>query len=65
MGIDCKVGVLTRLERIVITVLMLLLNPFYPNVPLLIGLGLIAVLANFTVIQRIVYVRREMERRGI
>ena len=62
LGIDCKVGVLTRLERIVITVLMLL---FYPNVPLLIGLGLIAVLANFTVIQRIVYVRREMERRGI
>lgn len=65
LGIDCKVGVLTRLERIVITVLMLLLNPFYPNVPLLIGLGIIAVLANFTVVQRIVFVRREMERRGI
>ncbi len=65
LGVDCKVGIMTRLERVVITILMLLLNPLYPDVPLLIGLLLIAVFAHITVIMRIVYVRREMARRGL
>ncbi len=65
LGIDCKVGIMTRLERVVVTILMLVLNPLYPDVPILIGLGLMAVLTNVTVILRIVHVRREMDRRGL
>jgi CDP-diacylglycerol--glycerol-3-phosphate 3-phosphatidyltransferase len=65
LGIDCKVGILTRVERVAVTIIMLLLNPLAPDVPLLIGLGLMALLTNVTVIMRIVYVRREMERRGL
>jgi hypothetical protein len=57
---------MTRLERVVVTIVMLLLNPFvYPDWPILIGLGLMAIFTNITVIMRIVYVRREMDRRGI
>src|SRR5512143_1352789 len=65
LGIDCKVGIMTRLERVVVTILMLVLNPLYPDVPILIGLGLMALFTNVTVIMRIVHVRREMVRRGI
>jgi CDP-diacylglycerol--glycerol-3-phosphate 3-phosphatidyltransferase len=65
LGVDCKVGIMTRLERVAVTIVMLLLNPFYPDVPLLIGLGLMAVFTNITVIMRIMHVRREMDRRGI
>jgi CDP-diacylglycerol--glycerol-3-phosphate 3-phosphatidyltransferase len=65
LGVDCKVGIMTRLERVVVTILMLVLNPLYPDVPILIGLGLMAVFTNVTVIMRIVYVRREMDQRGI
>ena len=65
LGVDCKVGIITRLERVVVTILMLVLNPVYPDVPILIGLGLMAVFTNITVIMRIVHVRREMDRRGI
>jgi len=65
LGVDCKVGIMTRLERVVVTILMLVLNPLYPDVPVLIGLGLMALFTNVTVIMRIVHVRREMDRRGI
>jgi CDP-diacylglycerol--glycerol-3-phosphate 3-phosphatidyltransferase len=65
LGVDCKVGIMTRLERVVVTILMLVLNPLYPDVPILIGLGLMAVFTNVTVIMRITHVRREMDRRGI
>ena len=65
LGVECKVGVLTRLERVVITIVMLLLNPLRPNIPVLIGLILIAVLSHVTVIQRIAYVHRVMREKGI
>jgi CDP-diacylglycerol--glycerol-3-phosphate 3-phosphatidyltransferase len=65
LGIDCKVGILTRVERVAVTIVMFLLNPLAPDVPLLIGLGLMALLTNVTVVMRIVYVRREMDRRGL
>ncbi len=65
LGVDCKVGVMTRLERVAVTILMLLLNSLYPDVPVVIGLGIIAVLSHVTVVMRIVHVRREMDRRGI
>jgi hypothetical protein len=56
---------MTRLERVVVTILMLVLNLLYPDVPILIGLGLMAIFTHVTVIMRIVHVRREMVRRGI
>jgi CDP-diacylglycerol--glycerol-3-phosphate 3-phosphatidyltransferase len=65
LGVDCKVGIMTRLERVAVTILMLVLNPLYPDLPVLIGVALMAVFTNVTVIMRIVHVRREMKRRGM
>jgi len=53
LGYDAKVGILTRLERYVVLVPSLVLN--FPMV----GLWTIAVLGNFTAIQRIVHVRKQ------
>lgn len=53
LGFDAKVGVLTRLERYIVLIPSLIFN-----IPL-IGLGIIAVLSNFTALQRILYVRRQ------
>lgn len=54
LGYDTKVGVLTRLERYLVLAPALVLNR-----PL-IGLWIIAVLANFTALQRILDVRRQV-----
>jgi CDP-diacylglycerol--glycerol-3-phosphate 3-phosphatidyltransferase len=53
LGYEAKVGVLTRLERYVVLVPTLILN-----VPM-VGVWIIAVMANFTAIQRIIHVRRQ------
>jgi len=53
LGLDCKVGILTRLERYFILVPALIFN-----IPM-IGAGIIALLANFTALQRILYVRKQ------
>ncbi len=60
LGVDCKVGVMQRPERIVALGLGGLLvpvaaaiGPGWKYAPLLLALGLIAVLANFTAIERI------------
>jgi CDP-diacylglycerol--glycerol-3-phosphate 3-phosphatidyltransferase len=53
LGYEAKVGLLTRLERYVVLVPALILN-----IPM-VGLWIIAVMANFTAIQRIVYVRKQ------
>lgn len=52
LGLECKVGLLTRLERFLIVALALFFNWVTP------ALWVLAVLANFTAIQRIVYVWR-------
>jgi len=65
LAVDCKVGILTRLERVVITVVMLLLNPLWPNWPLLIGLIALAAGSHVTVIQRIIHVRHTMREQGL
>lgn len=51
LGYEAKVGILTRLERYVVLVPTLILN-----IPM-VGLWIVAVMANFTAIQRIIYVR--------
>lgn len=53
LGWDTKIGILTRLERYLVLAPSLILK-----IPL-IGLGLIAVLANITALQRIIDVRRQ------
>ncbi len=59
LGFDCKVGLLTRVERYLVLAPALVLNQ-----PL-IALWIIAVLANFTAFQRILYVRKQAHAAGI
>ncbi len=55
LGVDCKVGLFTRFERIAVLGLGLLFNQMY------IALILLAVLSNVTAIQRIVHVNKQMQ----
>lgn len=55
LGVDCKVGLFTRFERIAVLGLGLLFNQMY------IALIVLAVLSNFTAIQRIVHVNKQMQ----
>jgi CDP-diacylglycerol--glycerol-3-phosphate 3-phosphatidyltransferase len=57
LGIDCKVGLFTRFERIAVLGLGLLFNQ------MLIALVLLAVLSNITAIQRILHVHKELQGR--
>jgi CDP-diacylglycerol--glycerol-3-phosphate 3-phosphatidyltransferase len=53
LGYDAEIGVLTRMERYFVLVPTLILN-----IPM-VGLWIVAVMANFTAIQRILYVRKQ------
>lgn len=53
LGFDCKVGLLTRMERYLVLCPALILN-----LPL-VGLGLVALLGNFTALQRFAHVYRQ------
>jgi CDP-diacylglycerol---glycerol-3-phosphate 3-phosphatidyltransferase len=53
LGYEAKVGLLTRVERYIVLAPSLVFNQLY------IGLGIIAVLANITALQRIWYVRNQ------
>jgi CDP-diacylglycerol--glycerol-3-phosphate 3-phosphatidyltransferase len=52
LGLDLKIGLLTRVERYLLVLLMLFTGK------LTIGLAVIAALSNFTVIQRVARVYR-------
>ena len=52
LGYEAKVGLLTRAERYLVLAPALVFNQLY------LGLGILAVFANFTALQRIWYVRR-------
>ncbi|MFZ5918194.1 MAG: CDP-alcohol phosphatidyltransferase family protein [Chloroflexota bacterium] len=56
LGLDCKVGLLTRMERAVVLFWGLLLQQ------VTITLWIMAVLSNFTALQRMLYVWRKSER---
>ena len=58
VGVECREGWLTRFERIAILVLGLILTAFFGDAALLIALGLIALFANVTAIQRMWFVYR-------
>jgi CDP-diacylglycerol--glycerol-3-phosphate 3-phosphatidyltransferase len=53
LGYEAKVGLLTRVERYLVLAPALLFNQ------LIIGLGIIALFANITALQRIWHVRRQ------
>jgi CDP-diacylglycerol--glycerol-3-phosphate 3-phosphatidyltransferase len=61
LGVECKVGMLTRLERVVITIVMLLANPLRPDLPIGIGLMVLAVGSHLTTVQRVLHVRRALQ----
>jgi len=58
LGLQCKVGIMQRPERIVLLGIGALIH----EVVLLIAVGLIAVLSNFTAFQRLMHVRNEERR---
>jgi CDP-diacylglycerol--glycerol-3-phosphate 3-phosphatidyltransferase len=57
LGFSAKVGLLTRMERYIVLIPSILLG--YPHI----GLGIVALLANITALQRILFVRRQARRR--
>ena len=54
LGYECKVGLLTRFERFILIIVMLLTGWILP------GLSVLAVLTHVTALQRILYVRGVM-----
>jgi CDP-diacylglycerol--glycerol-3-phosphate 3-phosphatidyltransferase len=60
--LDANVGLLTRVERYIVLIPGLIFSFLMPVLPM-IGLVVIAVLANFTALQRILRVRRDAHRR--
>src|SRR5215211_4778032 len=57
LGYEAKVGLLTRVERYIVLAPSLVFNQLY------IGLGIIAVFANITAIQRIWHVRNQAHKK--
>jgi CDP-diacylglycerol--glycerol-3-phosphate 3-phosphatidyltransferase len=55
LGFEAKVGILTRMERFVILIPSLILG--IPRI----GIGIVAILANITALQRILFVKRQAE----
>ena len=58
LGINCPIGLFTRTERVIILALGLLLSPVY-KFSIFIALLLLIVFGFVTVVQRLVYVRRQ------
>jgi len=59
IGVDCKVGLFTRAERVVVLALGLLLSQF--NYALTIALVIIIVFSVVTILQRVIYIRRHVK----
>jgi CDP-diacylglycerol--glycerol-3-phosphate 3-phosphatidyltransferase len=59
LGIDCKVGLMSRPERIVVLTTGFVFARWYV---LSVAVYLLAVLTTFTVLQRILHVRRQLDR---
>ena len=59
LGVDCRVGIFTRAERVIVLALGLLLSQF--SQALTIALIIIAALSFVTAVQRVVYIRRHLK----
>jgi CDP-diacylglycerol--glycerol-3-phosphate 3-phosphatidyltransferase len=58
LGLDCRAGLFTRPERVILVALGLLLSRF--DYALVIAIGLLAFFSFFTVIERLVYAQRHL-----
>lgn len=58
IGVECKEGLMTRFERIALLVIGLVLTAVFGDAPILIVLGILAVLTNVTAVQRMWLVYR-------
>ncbi|MBN1562611.1 MAG: CDP-alcohol phosphatidyltransferase family protein [Anaerolineae bacterium] len=56
LNLDCKVGLFTRMERVIVILAMLVTGWVIP------GLWILAIGTHFTVLQRVWYVNRSMQR---
>ncbi len=64
LGVDCEVGVLTRVERVVLLTASLVVGEWWaPAIPW--ALAIIAVLAAVTAVQRVLHVRKELALRAL
>ncbi len=59
LGIECKVGVLTRTERVVVLAAALIVGQWWPPA-VRVALGVIGALAAVTTVQRVLHVRRAL-----
>ena len=59
IGVDCRVGLFTRAERVVVLALGLLLSQF--NYALTVALCIIIVFSVVTILQRVIYIRRHVK----
>lgn len=66
LGLECKVGLMQRPERVVLTILGMILTGFLQNVVpfdsilfVIVTQGIIAVLANYTAFHRILHVKKQ------
>lgn len=62
LGIDTKIGILTRVERYLVMAPSLILSFLSPVIPL-VGIGIIALFSNITAIQRIYDVRQQFRKK--
>jgi CDP-diacylglycerol--glycerol-3-phosphate 3-phosphatidyltransferase len=58
LGLDCRAGLFTRPERVILVALGLLFSRF--DYALVVAIGLLAFFSFFTVIERLVYARRHL-----
>jgi CDP-diacylglycerol--glycerol-3-phosphate 3-phosphatidyltransferase len=63
LGIQCKVGIMQRQERITYLAAGAILGsiPGTKNLFLMLSLWIIAIFANITVLQRIIYIKKRLE----
>ena len=55
-GLDMRLGIMSRMERYIVLVTCLLVG--YPNI----AMAVIAVFANITAIQRLLYMKKELDK---
>ena len=67
LGIECKIGIMQRPERMTYLALGAILGavPHTDHFLMILALWLIAILGNYTVIQRIVYIRNQLKTSNI
>ncbi|MBN1232328.1 MAG: CDP-alcohol phosphatidyltransferase family protein [Candidatus Coatesbacteria bacterium] len=58
LGFNCTVGIMTRPERVVVLLTILILNSLHPQI-ISIGIWFVAIASNITAIHRLLYLRKQ------